>query len=99
MIKEFKSYADVGGVLIGDKNFGIIVRNGYGDGITIVKVCGKGDIDIPPYKFLTSINGKFNIYKNDCCKRHEDDILTTLDGRYGIYSGDGIVYFEEWDKI
>lgn len=96
-MKELFSYADAGSVLVGTKDFGILINNGYGDGKTTIKIGTRKELDAINKKFLTVINGSFNIYRYDCSQRKEDDILITLNGRYGIYQNNGTVYFEEWN--
>lgn len=95
-MKKFKSYADAGSILIGTTDFGILISNDYGDCETTIIVGTQEDLDAFNKKFLTCLDGKFNIYRYDCCQRKENDILTTLNGKYGIYNACGTVYFEEW---
>jgi len=92
--------ADAGGIKLGDENFSFIVGAG-GDGNKEVvvfedyKPSGQGlkKRNIPKaYIFITSIQGKFNLYSYDC----GDQIAYTFDGRYGIYVGNDTVIFEKW---
>ena len=96
MVKELKSYADAGSVLVGTKDFGVLIDNGYGDGESNIIIGTQQELSMFDKKFLTIIKGNFNIYNYDCCKREEDEILITLSGRYGVYNNNGTVYFEEW---
>lgn len=92
--KCFKTMSDVGGVMVGNDDFSIIVPNGYGDGTTRVAVFDKGEFYVDNLmQFFTSISGKFAIYGYDCDGAPE----TELDGRYGIYYYDGLVAFVKWN--
>jgi UDP-2,3-diacylglucosamine pyrophosphatase LpxH len=44
------------------------------------------------WKFFTSIEGKFNIYKYDC----GNEIVETIEGKYGIFHGESFVILVKW---
>ena len=93
----FKTSSDMGGIKVGNNNFSIIIPNGRGDGTTRVSVKSKSAQELRNYthncfNYFTSIEGEFNIYSYDC----ENDVVTTVNGRYGIFYYDGLVLFEEW---
>jgi len=47
--------------------------------------------------FIQSIKGKFNIYSYDCSKGNDEDIVDTIEGRYGVYSSQWMVILERWE--
>ena len=96
-MKKIYTSSDVGGVLIGTKDFGITIRNGDGDGTTIVHILNKDEGHLlPDYaKYNTMINGTFNIYSYDCSPRDDEDIVATLSGKYSTYYFGYDVYFVE----
>lgn len=79
--------SDIGGVKIGNEDFGIIIPNGFGDGETEV-IITNNDAHVP-LSFYTSVKGNFNIYNYDC----GNTVETTLNGKYMIYSGKQTVVF------
>jgi len=98
-MEKLTTMSDIGGVLVGTKEIGVILTNGRGDGETKVLIIKKGEIETTgEYNFFTSLNGKFNIYNYDCSKRDDADIIKSIEGRYGIYYNSGTVVFEEWDS-
>lgn len=94
--------SDAGGVLVGDLSgtFGIVVNNGYGDGKTMVVVADRGQVNGDRFRFETTIEGQAKVYRYDCADLSDDpgDAVTILDGRHGVYYGDGCVVFERWDE-
>ena len=94
-MKEFYTMSDVGSVLVGNKEFGVCFHNGYGDGTTSVVLCEKWQAP-KDATFIDTIEGIFNIYNYDCSERDEEDIVVSLNGRYGVYCKAGTVYFEKW---
>lgn len=53
-----------------------------------------------PLNFISSAEGTFNIYDNDCALDEdspEECVLTTLSGRYGIYTADMTAVFVKWE--
>lgn len=89
--KNFKTLSDVGGLKIGNDQFSIIVPNGAGDGETIVAIVENFDEKL--LRFFTSIEGKFNIYKYDC----GNEIVETIEGKYGIFHGESFVILVKWN--
>lgn len=97
----FKTFSDRGGVLVGNEDFQILVRNGRGDGITRVAVLPLTKFD--DYRFWSNLmvdteillDGKFNIYLDDCST---EDISRELNGKYTAYYYDGLVLFLEIEK-
>lgn len=85
----FYTLADAGGVKIGNDNFSFIIPAG-GDGSIEVAISQR-NIDLP-MRYFTSIEGKFDIYSYDC----GDDIVASLNGRYGVYAEGGLVFFVKW---
>lgn len=96
-MKKIYTSSDVGGVLIGTKDFGIVIRNGDGDGRTTVHILSKEEENLVPNyaKYNTSIKGTFNIYSYDCSPRDDEDIVATLSGKYSTYYFGYDVYFVE----
>lgn len=94
-MKIYYTSSDMGSVLVGTKNFGILLTNGIGDGKTTCIVLEKEEENKKPSyaKFNTCIKGSFNIYQYDCSDRKEEDIVTTLHGNYFVYYHEYIVYF------
>lgn len=108
-MKEFYTESDAGAVKIGiNGKFTILIPNGYGDGDVCVLVTEKDEPGTEQAKgeFFTSIEGdEINIYAYDCKGYRGDEIVTTLRGRYGIYTDSeekdgeiigGLVVFEKW---
>lgn len=99
----FKTYSDVGSLLVGNESFQVLIPNGMGDGTTRVAVFKKGDdvfgglIDLMmDRKHGPTLSGKFNIYSYDCDKPEVDEPCKTLEGRYLTYYYDGFVAFVEY---
>mgnify|MGYP000448732176 CR=1 FL=1 len=99
----FKTYSDVGSLLVGNESFQVLIPNGMGDGTTRVAVFKKDD-DVPcglidlmmDSKHGPTLRGKFNIYSYDCDKPEVDEPCKTLEGRYLVYYYDGFVAFVEY---
>ena len=92
-----KTYSDAGGLKIGNDDFSITVPNGYGDGDMRYAVVDKGCLNHNMLEFWTSIQGhKINIYEYDCGT--EEDVIETLNGRFGVFYGYGFVVFERWGE-
>jgi hypothetical protein len=92
--KEFKTESDAGSVKIGNSSFSVLISNGCGDGTTRVAIFDdEKEFNSDMMDFQASINGCFNIYSYDC----GNDVVINLNGRYGIYSYQGFVAFENWD--
>ena len=94
-MKNFRTESDAGAVAVGTAGFKTLIRNGYGDGTTFVYVLERGERHPQGATFETSVEGEFNIYSYDC----EPSIpKITLRGRYGVFSNEGVVYFEPWNS-
>ena len=94
-IKEVKIFTDMGGVLIGNQDFKILIPNGYGDGRQTI-IIGSGDyvekvIKENELNYFTFFEGKeVNIY-DDYGK-----VIETLPEREcAIYFGKATIVFEE----
>ena len=98
-MKKLKCDSDIGGVLVGTKEFMANMENGLGDGTTKILIVDRNEIDLNEYRFNTSIKGTFNIYNYDCSHGDDADIIATLKGRYGVYYRSGTVVFEKWEDI
>lgn len=91
--KQIKLLTDMGGVLIGDDNFKILIPNGYGDGKQLIIIGNRKDVksvindnDLNYFTCLKSQN--VNIY-ND-----ENQIIENLpEGDYAIYFGKATILF------
>ena len=99
----FKTYSDVGSLLVGNEDFQVLIPNGIGDGTTRVAVFKKDDdvygglIELMmDCKHGPTLNGKFNIYSSDCDNPAVDEPCKTLDGRYFTYFYDGFIAFVEY---
>lgn len=100
--------SDIGSVLIGNNDWTFAVPNIGGDGETKIVIC-ENDEDFTHYKskhrgkldFISSVQGYFNIYNYDCAYHNIQDatVLTTLYGRYGVYSGEYVVVFVRWGTL
>lgn len=95
-MKSFECSSDIGSVLVGNKDVRFALPNIGGDGLTIFEVYEK-DEEVPKeYKFVTCIEGEFNVYSYDCSDGNEEDIITTLKGRFGVFKSDWIVAVKQW---
>lgn len=93
-----ETYSDAGGLKIGNGSFSITVPNGYGDGDMRYAIVDKGCLNHNMLEYWTSIEGhEINIYNYDCGT--DEDIIDTLDGRFGVYYGYGFVVFEKWGDV
>lgn len=97
----FKTFSDQGGVLVGNESFQTLIRNGYGDGVTRNAVLPLKNIaDFDKWDKLMNntgitLEGKFNIYTDDCQTK---DVEKVLNGRYAVYYYNGLVLFLEIKK-
>lgn len=93
--RVFKTMSDAGGVRVGNDSFSIVIGNGRGDGVTRVAVLKKGEWNDSFLNFKEMISGnEINIYDYDC----GGSVAVTLEpSRYGVYTGNGFVVFEQWD--
>lgn len=100
-----KTYSDIAGVLVGNKDFQTIISNNYGDGITEIAIFKKDDVR---YSFASkcmwhmmgnhygpTLRGNFNIYPYDCCNPKDTEPCVSLSGEYITYAYDGFVAFVE----
>lgn len=92
----FKTSADAGGLKIGNEKFSVLIRTG-GDGTVRVAVKSKEAQKDEYYTndlfyYDTVVEGEINIYSYDC----GNEISKTINGRYGVFTYDGMVLFEEW---
>ena len=95
-MEKFYTESDAGGILVGTKDFGVNISNGFGDGTTEVIILDINE-DLPrDVRYIQSIRGNFNIYNYDCSKRLDNDIVCTLTGRYGVYRDDYSMYLKKW---
>lgn len=94
-MKTIKTFSDVGGVLVGTKDFGVVLHNGIGDGETTCVILDKAEGGELPKNAIynTGIDGMFNIYESDTSLRRDEDIVMTLTGEYFVYYLDYNVYF------
>lgn len=93
--KCFKTESDIGGVRVGTTNFSVNINNGMGDGETRVAVFESDEDFYSEHlmTFQTSVRGRFYIFDYDC----GGSPVKELDGRYGIYSYQGLVAFVRCD--
>lgn len=83
---------DAGSLQVGNEQFTALFPNGYGDGRFQVFV------DCPPARtkntrLVGCVEGHFNVYAYDCDK---DDVLCTIEGRYGVFCDNGTMLLEKW---
>lgn len=103
MMTTFRTYADIGSVLIGNDDYRIALPAYGGDGVISVSVFDSSQ-EFDNYfgkktpDFLTSVKGLFNIYEEDCSPLGEHDIIETLNGRYGIYRSYYNLYLVCWEQ-
>lgn len=95
----FKTDSDAGAVRVGSENFSVLIRNGRGDGTTRVAVFDEIPASLRPFLgtvmgFEISLDGSCSIYNYDCTG---GEPIRQLNGRYGVYSYDGLVVFEKWN--
>lgn len=91
--KQIKLLTDMGGVLIGDDNFKILIPNGYGDGHQLIIIGDRKDVksiindnDLNYFTYLKSTN--VNIYDDG------NKIIEVLPkGDYAIYFGKATILF------
>lgn len=92
-----KTVSDAGALKIGNDDFKVLFRNGYGDGITRYAILSKDEFyaDSQIMTFETSFEGKaMCVYSYDC----GDDVDYYLaNGRYGVYSYEGLVALVKWE--
>ena len=101
LLRDYKwseGLTDGGAVYIGRDRMKVGISTGGGDGKFYVKFCKKEEFNTCLLDFVTDIDGIFHVYNGlRSILTGEEGVLFTLQGRYGIYSGNGFVVFEEWD--
>lgn len=108
-MRKFSCDSDIGSVLIGDQDWTFAVPNVGGDGSTKVRIYDSkqeflADKWAKDMKFISSVQGKFGIFRYDCVfeelRRGEmtmKNAVCVLNGRYGIYNGLYKVAFVKWE--
>lgn len=101
MVKTFTCYSDIGSVLVGNKDVRFALPNIGGDGETRLFVFDDdqsfcSSTVYPKFNFVTCIEGKFNVFSYDCSKGDDEDVIITLEGRYGVYQGNWMVALVKW---
>ena len=103
-MKKLSCMSDIGSCLIGNKDWTFAVPNIGGDGVTSITIFESDSEEFRKYeeehnlKFISSVQGTFNIYSYDCafdCR--DEDVIETLSGRYGVYQGNWEVAFVKWE--
>lgn len=103
-MKKITCISDIGSVLVGNKDWSFAVPNIGGDGETTITIFENIN-EFREYeesnnlKFISSIQGTFNIYNYDCAFDYgcnDEDVIATLSGRYGVYQGEMEVAFVKW---
>lgn len=93
-MKKYHYACDGGSIMLGTETFKAHYNNGFGDGEFKVEIYGE-NTEIPDkYKFVDSVEGKFNVYDYDC---GDAEVLCELQGRYGIYHYSGDIILQKWD--
>lgn len=92
-MEKFNYIADAGSLMLGTETFKARFTNGYGDGDFTVTIDESGEIDLNNWHFVEDVEGKFNVYDYDCSNAK---VLTTLEGRYGIYNRHGDILLVKW---
>lgn len=92
-MKEFKYSTEGGSLMVGTEAFKAHYSNYYGDGDFTVYIDDDGN-DPDNWKYVDSVEGQFNVYD---CDTKDAEILTTLNGRYGIYSKRGNMLLVKWN--
>lgn len=94
-MKKFNYSADGGSLMVGTETFKAHYSNDYGDGGFTVYIDDDGNYpDCNKWKFVDSVEGQFNVYDYDT---KDAEVLTTLEGCYGIYSKHGDMLLVKWN--
>lgn len=104
-MKRLYCDSDIGSCLIGNKDWTFAVPNIGGDGTTTISIFDGDTEEFRQYeqshnlRFISSVQGTFNIYSYDCAYRfcNDEDVIGTLNGRYGVYQGHMKVAFVKWE--
>ncbi|MCK9553200.1 hypothetical protein [Aquamicrobium sp.] len=87
---QYDVWSDAGSVKVGNAQFSFLISHNNGDGHAIAAVFkNEKDFISSPMKFITSVEGTFNIYDYDCGQ----NVIVTLNGRYDVYVYCGITCF------
>lgn len=93
--RQFKTVSDIGGVLIGNPQFSVLIKNGRGDGTTRVAIFESKDDFLPLeniMRYQTSFSGnEIGIYGYDYDDPAEIDPVEKISGSFTAYSYDGFV--------
>lgn len=89
--KLFKVESRTGKVKVGNEDFIIGIPSGCEDEVHGVAMSNLQEKTSSDFNYLTSIEGKFNIYADG----FGYDVAKTMEGRYGIYYNKGFVVFEK----
>lgn len=98
LIDSFIVGSDAGSVQLGDLagTCGFLIPNGYGDGSHAVRIVERRGFNKHAMRFITSVEGRFQIYTYDCCNlTPAGPDAKVIEGRYGVYAQDGTVVFEK----
>ena len=107
IIDEFSTTRDLGGVLVGNTDWQVLVPNGYGDGTTEVHIIRFKDFEEQleyvmdketgkhHFDYFTVVKGHFGIYPYDAYKTKSEleKPAKVLKGEYSIYYHEQHVYF------
>lgn len=85
------TFSDAGSVKVGNDDFSVFIRNGYGDGVTGVFITSK-HVHVP-LEYFTSIKGDFRIYEYDLGEKYNHEISGSYSVFHGSQNGNGIVVF------
>ena len=101
-MKKFKLDSDIGSVLVGNEQVQFALPNIGGDGTTTLLIYNSIDEystvqNERQDEFVTCIQGTFNVFKYDCSDGDNEDVVTTLQGRYGVYRNDYTVILVRWE--
>lgn len=77
---------DNGSVLVASKSLCFNVPTGNGDGDFYFLSCKKGEFNTELLNFMTDVEGEFIVNRTEY-----------LNGRFGVFFGNGFVVFEQWD--
>ena len=101
-MKKFKLDSDIGSVLVGNEQVQFALPNIGGDGTTTLLIYNSTQEydkvrEERQDKFVTCIQGTFNVFNYDCSDGNKEDVVITLQGRYGVYNNDYTVILVRWE--
>ena len=96
-MKTYYCMSDIGSVLVGNETFRVALPNIGGDGETKLTICDKTETVPINAKFVTCIEGTFNVFNYDCSKGDAEDVVVTLEGRYGVWQANMEVILQKWN--